>query len=202
MTEFMPIEVGKPFIDPVDNHLKVNVSATIGKGSWLFSINNLLRDGSLFKTAMRNSIKWSIITTDNSVPIPTCDNPVVIAEIDNNGNLLVASNGIYAANKFILFPLSPNKVLFGSKKRTIKWRETANRKDSLIFKKLISYNALLEIYSNIEDVQIPMIRERTVDPVEFNRIKKELQNWHEKYKQSEGQYHANRKNTIKTDKEV
>ena len=162
-----------------------------GKGLWLHTIQEDIQTGSPFWSFFR-SLKWSVVSSVNNVLWPACDNPVIPCEM--YGNILYRihpSSGIQGREKVILFPISPQIALIGVQGKPLPIHLNASTFLSKGIKLAIIQNALMYIYSTIEDPDIPSIRPRTVDIVEYNRIMRDLKQWHNSYMSTEGNYNMN-----------
>ena len=91
----------------------------------------------------------------------------------------------------ILFPISPQIALIGVQGKPLPIHLNASTFLSKGIKLAIIQNALMYIYSTIEDPDIPSIRPRTVDIEEYNRIMRDLKQWHNSYMSTEGNYNMN-----------
>lgn len=166
-----------------ETHVLAEISTIIGKSSWLFSIKHLLDNNSCFLKVMRN-MKWSIVKSHPSVSWPTSDNPVAICR--RIGDRLVKTTGIVNKGVMVLMPVNPHTALIGKYRNRMDYKISANIDFSQEIKKMIVTNAWLQIYSDIEDDEVKILRPRVVDVDEFKRIKEEYGNWFEAYKEHEG----------------
>lgn len=175
----LPISIEITDIKNDSAHTMVKIETIVGKEYWFFAINHVLNKNSpIYK--LFHGYKWGIITTDEDSPVPTCDNPFVVAK-DLFQASYTKSNWIAGDDKVWLFPLSPHKVLFASRKRKYGWRINANKEMSNRIKELVIKNAFLFAYNYYPDDEITKYRKRLVDENEFKRINKELQNLYHNY---------------------
>lgn len=162
-----------------ENHTIARIDTVVGKSMWLFAIQKELRDDSEMMTAMRN-MKWSIVTSPANMYWPTSDNPVAIVHIMSDGRFKI-SRGLANKNSMIVFPVSPTKLLLGKPRNRFDYRFEADMKLYAKIKEVIIQNAFLQVYSLEKDESIPLIRARTIDQDNFNRIHKEFDKWYESY---------------------
>ncbi len=169
-----------------DKYSLLEIKTIIGKQLWLYSIPLFLRKESALLNYIRN-LKWSIVTISENMPIPSCDNPVVLCEIDGDKIVRIPpTTGVAGRNKIILFPISPRIVLLGTYTRKFPWRMQADEHMAEMCRKAIVDNALMYIYSNHEDPIIPILKPRVIDSQEFKRYKDQFDTWFENYREEEG----------------
>ena len=166
-----------------EKYSEVKIETVVGKSLWLFSIKHMLADGSSIRRAFQD-LKWSIITSADGVNWPTSDNPVGVMRMDKRKNM-TPSQGIINKKNVVLMALSPGKAIIGKRLRTIPSYFTADISFSYKIKKAIVSNSFFYIYSNFEDEDVHKIRPRTVDRDEYNRLKKEYEDWFDKYREQE-----------------
>lgn len=183
--DLIPLTVSKADAEN-DDQVVIEIETVLGKSIWLLSMKLQMKANSQMRT-MLDAMKWSIVTIDPSVKLPTTDNPFVIATLMPDNSFRV-SHGIGIKGNYVLFPVSPSIVLIGSKTRVFKWRICADREFSQRIKRAIIDNAFFNIYSCFEDPDVPEIRPRLVDRDEYQRITEEYSKWHENYIQKEVPY--------------
>ena len=182
--DLIPLELHYTEQDGNENPSLLEARTVVGKNLWLYIISHALSATSPIKSEFRN-MKWSIVTAPNGIIWPTCDAPVVITRIDRNRKLHI-TNGIAAKDRVIVFPISQTKVLLATHSRALfTWRFEADNSLAREIKASIVNNALMFIYSSIDDSDIPTIRKRDVNKLEFLRVKDEYTQWYEKYKADE-----------------
>ncbi len=182
----LPIDVQISNEKPDESHTGIEISAISGKGLWLFAIKHSLADASALRKYFQN-VKWSIITAPNEKYWPCCDNPVVICDIKEN--VIKKSDtlgGLAGKTKAIVIPISPKKLLLGMSSRKYTWRFQADSEQFEMIRVAIVNNAMLQVYSCIEDESITKIRPRVVDEKEYKRITEEFDHWFDRYKEMEG----------------
>ncbi len=171
---------------PDDKHTYIEISAVSGKGLWLFVIKHLLQESSVLRKHFRD-LKWSVISAPEGECWITCDNPVVLCNINDNViKCATLSEGIIGREKAVIFPISPRKVLLAMHSRVYPWRFQADTIMSNMIRTAIIENAMLYVYSNNEDKGVASIRSRTVDEQKYKRIKNDFETWFDNYKEIEG----------------
>ena len=181
----LPLKIEKVKDNPKEDTIDLEIKTIIGKNTWLLSIDALMDKKSLVRKQF-HALKWSILTADENDSWPTCDNPVIICDyFDGRVQRVSLKDGLGGKNRAIIFPISPQKALFGEVHRTIRWRETANSVLCKSIKKAICDNAFRYIYSNVADSDVWAFRKRIVDLALFTKVKNEFDNWYENYKLSE-----------------
>lgn len=184
--ELLPIGVQLTEEKPDDNHTFIEISAVSGKGLWLFFIKHTLSESSDIRRYFRD-LKWSIIMAPDGEYWPTCDNPVVICDLnDNSIKKSPDASGIAGKTKAILIPVSPQIVLLATHTRKYNWRFKADNPLAQDIRNAIIKNAMLYVYSIKDDMSIPLVRPRIVDEKEYKRLKDDFDNWFENYKNIEG----------------
>lgn len=182
----LPIDVQISKEKTDESHTGIEISAISGKGLWLFAIKHSLEESSALRKYFQD-IKWSIITAPDEEYWPCCDNPVVICDV--NGNEIIKSDplgGIAGKTKAIVIPISPKKVLLGMSSRKYTWRLRADAMQFEMIRKAIVNNAMLQVFSYIEEESITKIRPRVVDEKEYKRVTEEFAHWFDHYKEMEG----------------
>jgi len=178
--ELIPLSV--TLTDYDEDHAGVEIHSNVGKGYWLYAAHRLLKDDSdLIRTLC--SFKWSIVDAPDGASWPTCDSPFVMAALCNDGSCKYVS--AIGQASILLFPISPKKLILTYPKCKQKPRFTASEKDAALFKRLIVQNALLYVYSNMEDTTIQSIRPRCVDAQEAKRLRGEFDSWYRTYRENE-----------------
>ena len=79
----------------------------IGKQFYLYIMKYLLEETS----KVFHNYKWGIITVDAIVSLPTSDDPVICLNYRSEDNYNFGG-GWGSKNSNILFPISPNKILY------------------------------------------------------------------------------------------
>lgn len=186
-TDYLPVNVRITDVKPDEKHTYIEISATAGKGLWLFEIKQTMEPSSILRRYFQR-LRWNIIYAPDGENWPTCDNPVIVCDINNDRIIRSpASNGLAGKNKGILFPVSPKIVLLATTVRSYRWNNIqADETLALMIRKAIVNNAMMYVYSYDEDMRIPLIRNRTVDESEYSRLKNDFDSWFETYKEIEG----------------
>lgn len=143
-----------------------------GRDSWIEFMKHALER--TYKILLEH--KWSIVTVDESVILPTCDNPVVLLNY-NNAQEYNLNGGWGVPNGDIVFPLSPNKIMFTEIGKNIKSRSAFNKETSEQMKIFIIRNAYRYVYSNYKIKNMIKNCPRDVDTEKFNQEKEAWQNW-------------------------
>lgn len=197
--KLLPMEVSISNRPDDDSHSYVEVSTVVGKNIWLYIINHILTSDSPVKRAFRE-MKWHIVTAPPEFRWPTCDAPVVVTRMGQQGRVDV-SNGFGNKDAVILFPVSPKKLLLGTHARGNSWHFEADIKLAQQLSEAIVNNALMYVYSSFEDPSVVSIRSRVVDAEEFKRQKKQYADWYAKYKTDEAPF-LTKKRAIKREQKI
>ncbi|MFV0249758.1 MAG: DUF4238 domain-containing protein [Bacilli bacterium] len=181
--ELFPLKVTNIGDDETGENSLYKVETIFGKQFYLWIMKHLL--GNTCKILHKH--KWSIITVDEKVILPTSDNPVACINYnDENDYNFVGGWG--RKNSNILFPISPNKILYtqvGTKRIP---RIKATYEMSLIFKKIIVENSYKCIISNFNDDEIPKIKPRVVDLNIFLEEKEKWKDFQKNYIEKESEF--------------
>lgn len=178
--EMIPMSLER--IEDDGNKTTLQVQTVVGKSTVLMSMIRLLEPESVVQKVF-HSFKWSVIDMADGVVLPTTDSPVVLVSINDVQKLKLSKSLI--GIPFFLFPLSPCKVLIGSRIRKLHWRMKADVEFSREIKKIIINNAFMYVFSSNEDPNVETIRPRIVDREEYNRLNEELSKWHQQYIEEE-----------------
>ena len=155
----------------------------IGKQFYLWGLKNTLE-----KTAIiLHKHKWGIITIDKRVSLPTSDDPVICLNYNDENNYDF-NGGWGKANCNILFPISPNKILYTQVGRRVEPRWNVDYKMSLILKKIIIEHSYRIVISNFKDDYVETIRTRFVNKDEYLREKKMWEDFQKDYLEKEAEY--------------
>lgn len=161
------------------------IETVVGKNLWLLSIKSIMSGKSEIKRFFHR-MKWSIATAPTGFSFPTSDNPVVFAGKNKNDDHYYLKQSLN--DSYVFFPISPDKMLIGSRKRTFQHRFTMSESLYENIVSLITKNALLYVYSQVENNLIVRARKRVVNQEEYERMYNMFNNMYENYKQLEGPY--------------
>lgn len=194
-SSLLPLSIKDTGMHPDEDHTTLEISTMVGKNMWLMDMKYFLSEKSVVNRYI-HSIKWSIVSSPEDSEWPTCDSPFIIAQYNAAGNFQIVKDGI-GNNNALVFPLSPNKVLLGTRTRKFDWRFTA---DDIFFneiKALILNNAYMYVYSREEDDSIPHYRQRVVNEELFKKVMNEYSDWYDKYQEAEAPYLTQRRTLLK-----
>ncbi len=161
----------------------LKVETILGKQFYLWIMKHMLEN----TVKILHTHKWGIITVDEKVTLPTSDDPVICLNY-NNENDYDFGGGWGRKNCNILFPISPNKILYTQVGVKVKPRYQIDLKMSLILKKLIIEHSYRKIISNFKDPEIEKIKPRYVNLEEFKREKEMWENFQKDYLEKESEY--------------
>lgn len=184
-SDLIPISLTEMPEKPDNDHTIIEINTVVGKSIWLLFMRHALKDNSTLRKHF-NSMKWSIVNAHKDVSWPTTDNPVAIVQEASNNQYSLIKDGINGRGVFLLVPISPRRALLASKTRKFDYRFTATKEFSLVIKRLIIKNALMSIYCNSIDEQVPDTRKRRVNYEEYKRLEKEFAEWFDNYIKHEG----------------
>lgn len=182
-SELFPIKFTDLGDDVTGENKILKIETIFGKQFYLWSMKSLLEG----TTKILHKHKWSIITVDEKVVLPTSDNPVICLNYNNEKDYNF-NGGWESENSNILFPISPNKVLYTQIGVRYLPRLKLNYEMSLVFKKIIVEHSFRYVISNSEDNEIPKIKSRYVNLYEFNREKEMWKVFQKAYIQTEAEY--------------
>lgn len=140
-----------------ENKKYFRVSLDINKDLYLSCLSAMLEN----YVQILQKHKWNVVKLDDNVIIPTSDNPVILLNYykDNTYDL---KGGIDNNGGEIIFPISPNKIIYTQiGKRTM--LNKFDFKTSFKIKKLILENARNTIISSFKDSEIEKMQPRVVD---------------------------------------
>lgn len=161
----------------------IKIETIIGKQFYFFIIDHLLKN----TVKVLHSHKWSIIEMDDNVVLPTSDSPVICLNYNNYEDYNFGG-GWGRKNTNIIFPISPNKVMFTQVGVKCKPRMKADYKFSLFIKKIIIEHSHRVIISKAEDTDIIRKKRRYVSLKEYKREKKVWSDFHKEYLEKESEY--------------
>lgn len=175
-----PLRVRNTGIVEDDNRL-FRIETIMGKGSYLYYLKYMLTH----TEKVLHKHRWQVVELENSVIIPTTDDPVICLNYYGFNNYDFGG-GWNRKGSEIIFPISPNKIIYtriGYKKRII-----ANYELSILIKKIIIDHAYRKIFSNFDDTEIVRQRKRYVDKSIFEKEKAVYKDFHNYYKNVEKGY--------------
>ena len=178
--ELIPATISLTGVKPDDEHQYVEIKTVIGKSFWLYSIEHLLSN----TASILLKHKWSVISAADGVRWPTSDDPVICLNYYGPNNYDFGG-GWATLGSVIIMPINPTKALYTKVGEEHPSRMAFTREQSLLIKRIIVEHAFLSVYTSEQDDEIPTIRSRTVDPIEYERIKKEFDEWYDKYQEEE-----------------
>lgn len=155
----------------------VEVSIILGRDSWLANIKHLL----LNTSKVLYEHHWSIITMDNAVEIPTSDDPVICLNYYSHDKYNFGGGWNYPGSE-IIFPLSPQKILYTKVGNKFESKLTMSKEESLIIKNLIMNHSYRYLYSR-EKIKF-MFKQlpREINIEKYNWEKESWLNWNENQK--------------------
>ena len=166
-----------------DNNELFKVETIFGKQFYLWIMKHLLEN----TAKVLHTHKWGIINVDKKVILPTSDNPVICLNY-NNENEYNFNGGWGRKNSNILFPISPNKILYTQIGSKLISRCNVDYKTSLLLKKIIIEHAYKKIISNFEDLSVHKTRTRVIDKNEYEREKKMWEDFQKDYLERESEF--------------
>lgn len=182
-SELFPIKITDTGDDGTGENRLFKIETIFGKQFYLWIMKHLLQD----TAKILHTHKWGIMTVDEKVIIPASDNPVVCLNY-NNENDYDFGGGWGSKNSNILFPISPNKILYTQVGIKCKPRMKLTYEMSMIFKKIIIENSFRCVISNYKDEDVPKIKPRYVSLGEFLREKEMWKNFQNDYLEKESEY--------------
>lgn len=178
-SRLIPMKVTKERIKSGAKQGILKTEVILGRGLWFFSIRHILTE--TYKILQNHS--WSIIKAPEGMQWLTSDNPVVRLNYYSPG-YYDFKGGWGNEGSEILFPLSPELLLYTQVGRKIKLNDISNGMAELL-NQFIVENAHRYIFAEqpIEDVagMVP----RVVDNEAYRKEKLEWEDWHLRHKELE-----------------
>lgn len=189
LSSLLPIKVTRTGIRDNENEL-LSVKSIIGKGMWHFSMMRFVNN--TYKVLMEHD--WKIISAAPGISWPTSDDPVICLNYYGKDNYDFGG-GWGKKRCEIIFPISPNKVLYTliGEKTMI---DQFDLKMSQLVEKLIIEHAHRKIYSITPKDKVRRIRERIESATVYNDEMNEFDNWHSGYMESEKEYMQHSKSKL------
>lgn len=166
-------------------HRKLYIESVAGKSMWLYTIDHLLNDASVYMQEMMKR-RWSIITAAEEMTWPTNDNPFMIVDRLPN-DYMWNFDGVHSAGcGFLLYPISPTKALISIPgKHFLPGRFIASPFFTRQIRDIIVHKAFMYLYSDRINDEVPKLRPRTVDLELFTKMKNQYQVWYQHYQEKE-----------------
>lgn len=167
-----------------DNQGILEIESYIGKSYWIFALKYLLE--STYKVL--NTVSWCIYEAPKNFSWATSDDPVILLNYYRDGEYDFGG-GWARKNTNIIFPLSPNKLLFAQiGENSMQPYATATYAEARVFQKYIVEHAHTKIYSDFKNSSISKIRKRVVNEKDFKQFWASIQNYHDDYVNNEIPY--------------
>lgn len=165
----------------IDKNIKnIKIETILGKQFYLWIMKYLLEK----TTKILYKYKWGIITVDEKVKLPTTDNPVICVKFISQKKYTFNAE-LGKKNTIILFPISPNKIIYTKVGYNIKSKIKVDYETSNLIKKIIVENAYNIIISSQEDNDIEKNTPRIVDKEQFIAEKKMWDDFQKQYIEKE-----------------
>jgi len=166
-----------------EKNVLIKAETMIGKQFYLWYIIHILENTS----KIFHNYKWGIIIVDEKVVLPTSDDPVICLNYNNEKDYNF-DGGWGKKNCNILFPISPNKIIYTQIGMNVKSRWQVDYKMSMLFKKMIIEHSHRMIISNFKDKDVEKIKTRYVDETEFKREIKMWEDFQKNYLERESEF--------------
>ena len=153
-----------------DGKIEYKVETYFGKQFYLWYIKRIINSDI---SKMFHKQKWGIMNIEHNIVIPTSDNPVICLNYINRDNYDF-NGSIGVKDNYILFPISPTKIIYTQIGKKVKSRINVNYNTSLFLKKIIIEHAFRKVISCFEDEEVLKIRKRKVNKEIFQN---ELEMW-------------------------
>ena len=177
----IPLKITEQESDSETTLLKIETM--VGKQTYLWGMEHLLKNA----TYVLHQHNWSVVTVEDSITLPTTDNPVVFVNFENASNYNLEGSWDTPDTR-IIFPISPKKFIYCQVGRTIEPKQTINRINSEWIKKFILENAYKTIISEEPDPDVPKIRPRCVSKEVYLEEKEKWENFQKNYIEEETKY--------------
>lgn len=182
LNELFPIKITGIGSDNKNNEI-FKIETIFGKQFYIWIMIHLLQNTS----KILHSHKWGIITVDKNVILPTSDDPVICLNYNSESDYNF-DGGWGKENSNILFPISPNKILYTQVGIKVKPRINVGYKTSLLFKKMIIEHSYRKVISNFVDKDVVRIKQRYVSEGEYKKEKKMWEDFQKNYLEKERDY--------------
>ena len=167
---------------------RIVMDYVIGKNIYLNMLKIFMNKcDNLFKDT-----KFAVASFDESVNIPTSDNPVVVVSKDNYGRCCYDKIFIDKGS-FFIFPVTNNKAIYGVVGKEIEPKINFDKKDSLTIKNFIIDNPCNMFISKEIDDYIVEKKQRTVSHDKFLEKIRKFKNVNNIYFEHEVKYLNNKK---------
>lgn len=173
--ESFPLKVTTHFEEGSDVGI-LKAETYVGRSTWIHSIKHLLDS----TQKILHSHKWSIVMPAEGLFWPTSDNPVVKLNYYRPGHYdLKGGWGVKKGN--IFFPIGPEHAMFvqiGDRPIGKNKRLPEHQTRELI--KFVVENSQRKIFTHSQNLDIPLLKKRVVDPTKCSLENREMSEWHQK----------------------
>jgi hypothetical protein len=172
--EYFPLRVTTHFEDGQEiGELKAETIS--GRGAWLFSIRHLLT-----KTAkVLHQHRWTILSPPKDMTWFTSDDPVIRLNYNSTDNYDLRG-GWASPGTEIMLPLGPRHLLYTQVgQRPPQKGSEFSRAQAELIRRFIAEHAHRTIFSAKQDMDVPRLRPRTVNPEYVKDERLQWEKWHE-----------------------
>lgn len=178
---FIPLKVN---IHDINNRKSgLEVQSYAGKSLWIYAMKHLL--DSTYKVL--NNTSWCIYDAPPNFSWVTTDDPVIFLNYYERNNYDF-KGGWGIENTNIIFPLSPEKLLFTQIGQVQKNYAVATYSFANTIQEYIIEHAYSKIYSNEKKHKVTKLRKRIIDEKLFKDFTNSLKDFHENYINNEVPY--------------
>ena len=176
------IKTGKKILDdyefPVEvdfdeEKLEAKISIITGRKSWISTIKRMLT----INVDVLLQHNWSIVNIDPNVELVTTDDPVVCLNLYKDRSYDY-QGGWKRKGANIIFPLSPNCLLFTEIGKRIKSRLEFDNKTSVMIRDIVAKHSLRFIYSKNKINEISFVCPREVNSEKYKSEEAFWSSWH------------------------
>jgi len=189
LSDPFPLKVSAVIEDGEDSGF-LKAETYVGRSTWLYSIKHVLNS----TRRVLHTYKWTIVKPALGYYWPTSDNPVVKLNYYSPGKYdLKGGWGVKKGN--IFFPIDPEHAMFvqiGDK--PIQKNARLSEIQTKEFIRFIVENSHRKVFAHVADRNVPLLKNRIIDPERLSKENNELKAWHQLNAKLEREYLQSNRN--------
>jgi len=172
-TEYFPLKVDRTNL-PEEKKVQFTAKVLVGRGLWFYTMKHMLTE--TLKVLYKHN--WTILEAPAGLRWFTSDDPVICLNFRSESDYDFGG-GWGRTKGNILFPLSPEHLMFTEIGSNSYPRKVPSRFHTRLFRRMIAEHAHRRVYSLTEDDKIPQLMPRVVDARAFQNERALWEAWYE-----------------------
>lgn len=180
--EMFPLRINREPLTDTDKSI-LRVETLVGRSMWLSGIKHILSN--TIKVLLQH--KWSILHAPPGIKWATSDDPVICLNYYGEEQYDFGGGWGYKGSE-IIFPLSPQHILYTKVGEKKPFREEVTYELSALLQRMIVEHAHRWIFANEQLKEVAALRPRKIDAMAFRNESEAWKNWHDEQSSAEKEY--------------